>query len=103
MLRHFWNIFNGRRESQSQGEKPTDLFKIISCKANDPCEDRISYGAIQQINAHYLAVFDGHGGPKVSECLHSSIHNIIINVVKNRSKIVSDQDALIKVSLKQIF
>ena len=46
MLKNLWNILNGQRDHTTKVEKPRDLFKIIQCKANDPSEDRISYGTI---------------------------------------------------------
>jgi serine/threonine protein phosphatase PrpC len=50
-----------------------------------------------------LAVFDGHGGSKVSQYLQDNIHNTITSVIKNRSKVVRDNETLIKISLHNIF
>ena len=48
MLKQIWNIFSTckQRHTEVETEVAKDLFKLIECKANDPSEDRISYGSI---------------------------------------------------------
>lgn len=71
LLQKLRNYFSQPKaqEQDLQSETPIQLFEIIMSEANDPSEDRVSYGYIDEMDAYYLAVFDGHGGSQVSSYL----------------------------------
>ena len=48
--------------SHNHSNPPPPYIETLQFRANDPIEDRIAHGKLNQVSAYVVSVFDGHGG-----------------------------------------
>lgn len=81
--------------------------KVIQHNANVPCEDRFVALKLKNLDADFLAVFDGHGGDSVSqyasEKMAKYFDSIYFELNKKNVKGEKTQEEIIKQSLLDTF
>lgn len=81
--------------------------KVIQHNANNPCEDRFVALRLKNLEADFLAVFDGHGGDSVSQYASEKMaryfDSIYLELTKKNVKGEKTQEELIKQALLDTF
>jgi hypothetical protein len=81
--------------------------KVIQHNANVPCEDRFVALKLKNLDADFLAVFDGHGGDSVSqyasEKMAKYFDSIYLELDKKNVKGEKTQEEIIKQALLDTF
>ena len=90
--------------NESDLEKKT---KVIQHNANTPCEDRFLALRLKNLEADFLAVFDGHGGDSVSQIASEKMAKYFDSIYgeldKKNVKKEKTEEELIKQALLDTF
>lgn len=103
VLEKIKNYFSRPKDEDINASDPIKFFQEIMSEANNPSEDRISYGYISELEVYYLAVFDGHGGSKVSSYLQQNIKSVVTRVLRHYNAQSQNFDEAVQTSFQSIF
>jgi len=94
-------------ENNSTANDLEKKMKAIQYNANNPCEDRFNALKLKNLDAEFLAVFDGHGGESVSQYASEKMalffDSIYLELTKKNEKGEKTQEEVIKQALLDCF